>query len=95
MAYGHAHGVSEDTSNTPLDLLKIDKRNTELLEKEEVEGTPFTIVKNEGLWYILLRKYRLTEGYERKEEALKEGNTINWNKILQVCIIVGKEVKNG
>lgn len=95
MAYGFAHGASEDTSNTPLDLLKPDSRNTELLEKEEVEGTPFTIVKNEELWYILLGKYRLTEGYEDKEEALKEANVINWNKILQVCIIIGKEVNNG
>ena len=94
MAYGFAHGASEDTNNTALDLLKVDERNTELVEKIEVENTPFTIVKNEGLWYILLGKYRLTEGYEDKEEVLKEANTINWNKILQVCIIIGKEGKN-
>ena len=94
MAYGYALGASDDTSNTPLDLLKKDERNTELVEKIEVEGTPFTIVRNEELWYILLGKYRLTEGFENKEEALKEANTINWNKILQVCIIVGKEVNN-
>ena len=93
MAYGFERGSSEGTNNIPLDLLKKDERNTELVEKIEVEGTPFTIVKNEELWYILLGKYRLTEGYESKELALDEANTINWNKILQVCIIIGNTIK--
>lgn len=78
---------SQDTNNTILDLTETDERNTQLIEREEVEGTPFTLIKHDEQWYILMGRYRLSEGMT-KEDALKNANTMDWNKILQVMTII-------
>jgi len=59
-----------------------------LIEREEVNGTPFTLVKQNENWYVLLGKYRLSEAYQEKEEALKDANRNDWMRTMQVVGIM-------
>lgn len=43
----------------------------QLVEYEQVKGTPFTAVKDKGEWFVLMGKYRLSEGFGYKEEAIR------------------------
>ena len=75
-------GRLDNTNNT--DLMSKNEKNTKLVEFKEVKKTPFTLAKQNEEWYILLGKYRLSEGYETEKEAEKEAKTVCWNKIMQV-----------
>ena len=50
------------------------------MEFKQVKETPFTLAKQNEEWYILLGKYRLSEGYETEKEAEKEANTLKMSK---------------
>ena len=62
-------GRLDNTNNT--DLLSKDERNTKLVEFKGVKETPFTLAKQNEEWYILLGKYRLSEGYEQRKKQKK------------------------
>ena len=70
-----------------------DKKNY-LVEFEEIEGTPFTAVKEMDNWFIVMGKYRLSEPFESKENAIKWSEIIDWNKITTVMTILLKEQEN-
>lgn len=66
---------------------KTDKENSssKLIEREEVENSPFTIVSEEGKGhYVIMGDYRLTEATENKEELIKDINEKNWNFLTTV-----------
>lgn len=62
--------------------------NDYLIERQEVEHTPFTLVKHENLWYTLLGKYRLSEGSEHKLIELQKAKEMTWERIMQVIAIM-------
>ena len=67
------------------------------LSRHEVEESPFTVVGNdENGWVGTMGKYRITEQFNSKEEAIKDVEVITWNRIVQVLILVNqlKEVDN-
>ena len=67
------------------------------LSRHEVEESPFTVVGNdENGWVGTMGKYRITEQFDSKEEAIKDVEVITWNRIVQVLILVNqlKEVDN-
>jgi hypothetical protein len=67
------------------------------LSRHEVEESPFTVVgNNENGWVGTMGKYRITEQFNSKEEAIKDVEVITWNRIVQVLILVNqlKEVDN-
>lgn len=66
---------------------------SKLIEKIEIENTPFTIMKHKDEWYILIGKYRLSEGYINKLEALEEAKKMTWEKIMQVIGVMIEEYK--
>ena len=84
-------GRLDNTNNT--DLLSKNKKNTKLVEFKQVKETPFTLAKQNEEWYILLGKYRLSEGYETEKEAEKEAKRVCWNKIMQVNSVIITEEK--
>ena len=63
-------------------------------EKWQVEGTPFTIIKepdargNDGYW-ITMGKYRF-EQVTTKEVGVQRAKKITWDRILQVVTIIIK-----
>lgn len=77
--------INTDTSNTQ------DKQELKY-EKHEIKGTPFTIVEEpinneKSQYHVTVGRYRLNT-YEKMEEAVKECNTITWDKIIQVIGIL-------
>lgn len=80
---------------TPNFTQNVDKQNfsenTQLVERIEVEDSPFTILKWENKYYLCLGKYRLTEALNTEIEAREEVLNVSWFRILQVMHIVVKE----
>lgn len=72
---------------------KTDKQNSsyELIERKEVENTPFTATKEENTgWFLAIGRYKLTKEYESLEELLKEEKVkeTNWNLLLTVIELI-------
>lgn len=55
-----------------------------LIEYRNIENSPFTIVKNEGLYYGVIGNHRLTEPYNDEKELEEELLRIDWNRLIQV-----------
>lgn len=66
----------------------------QLTEYEQVKGTPFTAVKDNGKWYVLMGKYRLTESFETKTEAVKDAEEITYFRIMQVFQIMMQDYED-
>lgn len=89
MKTSELNGTSTDAPETNKSNSGFETKNTQLIEKEEVEGTPFTVVKQDDVWYVLMGKYRLDPTpFPTKVDAIKEALTINWDKIVQVAQIM-------
>ena len=65
------------------------------LKFEEVEGTPFTLFNEDGVYYGLCGNLRLTNGGNNKEEVINELKEVNWERITQViyAMIEGNELR--
>lgn len=102
-------GIAKETGKQPSgkiktdeELLKRDPNSKQIIEKIDIENTPFTAVKADQEWFIMMGKYRLTKGIKSKDEALAAGLDESWWRIMQVIQIMideheyrkGKE-KNG
>ena len=86
---GNKNNLDNGKAEKPID--------TELLNKIEVSGTPFTIVNNnDGKgWFILMGKYNISgNGYESQEDAFENASKIDWDKILQVIQILIRELSH-
>ena len=76
--------------------LNLEKEATPLT-RHDVEESPFTVVGNdENGWVGTMGKYRVTEQFGSKEEAIKDVEVITWNRIVQVLILINqiKEVED-
>lgn len=65
--------------------------NSQLREFETVENTPFTVVKEESGYYLIMGEYRMSEkNYETKEELLEEElERGRWHTMAKlVCAVV-------
>lgn len=77
---------TQELSNTQTSVETLDNKNlnSELLETNQVENTPFTIVKHDNKYFGVLGNHRITELFETKEECETELKDINWNRVMQV-----------
>ena len=62
--------------------------NTELLQRETIIDSPFSMIGAEGKWFGVMGQYRVTEDYENKKELKEELQKITWNRIVQVMLIL-------
>ncbi len=73
------------------------KKNEELVQYAEIDGTPFTVTrvwddeKNKNEYYILVGKYRISGAMESEHQAIEEAKKVDWTKIMQVIGIFIKE----
>lgn len=81
------------TSNKPITLTVDKEKNTELIQKTEVPDSPFVIVTTEEGSFAALGKYRLTEVYKTKQEAIDHVSRVTWNRIIQVISLVTEILK--
>lgn len=65
------------------------RSNYELLERIEIQGTPFTMVGSEEQGYFAaMQRYRITERHKTKEEVLNYIDTNMWKIIVNITIIL-------
>jgi len=75
-------------------MLKTEHTNEveELVKREDVKDSPFTIVTTEEGSFLTMGKYRLSEPGEL-EQIRKESKKITWNRLIQVMMLVGENMK--
>ena len=73
----------------------LDTQDNNALKFEEVEGTPFTLFNEDGVYYGLCGNLRLTNGSNDKLTAVEELKEISWARITQVIysMIEGNELR--
>ncbi len=64
------------------------EKGTSILEKVNIPDSPFIIVEENGKFYGLLGKYRLTEECETREEAVKETTKMTWDNLIKMMIVI-------
>jgi hypothetical protein len=75
-------------------VLEQDKNasSKELIKREEIAKTPFTIVTVKGESFGTMGEYRITEARETAEEVREELKEMSWNRIIQVVMILTKKI---
>lgn len=82
---GKLRGLKQqDKSNTPDSK---DSNSKQLVEIEEVKGTPFAKVKEGKYWALVLGNYKLTPPM-KKEDIEEEAKRMDWNRIMQVMHVM-------
>lgn len=70
--------------------------NSELVERIDIENTPFTIIGIDGMFFGVMGKYRITDEAKTKKEIEKELQSMTWNRVVQVILLLletQKEIK--
>lgn len=82
--------IAEKTHSKEFGTLEVDKsKNTELIEKHQIENTPFWILGNKDDGYFLaMGKHRLCDLQKTKEQVQDYYNQHQWELIMQVAMIV-------
>ena len=78
---------------TNVDLLdKVDSSNE--LTFENIEGTPFTVVKENNEYFSIIGNHRLTETFLSKVICIEETKKITWDRIVQVIWAVSAKMES-
>lgn len=54
------------------------KSNSQLIEREPLEGTPFEMLKEEGKYYLTWGQYKLTEAAEHRGQIYEQMDGDRW-----------------
>lgn len=52
--------------------------NQTLIERTKFTNAPFTLIKQDEKYYVVMGDYRVSEVYDTKSEALKDFNAEEW-----------------
>lgn len=74
------HGNAKKTNNS-----------NSLIERVEIDGTPFTAIRNEEEWFLTMGKYRLTQAMKTLEEVKNDATNTDWFRIMQIIGIMIEE----
>lgn len=78
--------TQENAENNP-------KQNSTLAEREQIQGTPFTLIKTqEQQWFMVMGDYRVTETTKTKEEQIKKLESEKWLLIMHICIVAIEKI---
>lgn len=72
---------------------KAEEQKEELVKRVEVEDTPFTIVRVDGLWFGTMGEYRLTEQFENFADCQDAVSKFSWNRVVQVMMLLVDKLK--
>nr|WAE43527.1 MAG: hypothetical protein [Microviridae sp.] len=89
------NSLLSESLNSTEDGQNSNSKNTELIKKLEIKGTPFHIVFAEGnKGFLAMGIYRMTEDlFDNKVEALNYIVENKWNLIVQMIIVCIKSTK--
>lgn len=85
---------STKSSKSLLNANKVNKNDSlssEMIERDEIKDSPFTVISMNGESFGVMGDYRLTEKSGSKSEIIEKLEKITWNRIIQVMMIL-KEV---
>jgi len=71
-------------TQTSVETLNNKSSNSEIFTHEQVEETPFTIIKHDEKYFGVLGNHRITQLFDTKEECEADLKDINWNRVMQV-----------
>jgi hypothetical protein len=69
------------------------QENSQLMEYKQIEGTPFTLIRKENEYFVVMGNHRVTEGYDSEVEALNSIVNDKWLTILKMILIVNDRSK--
>jgi hypothetical protein len=75
---------ASSNTQTSVETLNNKDLNYEIFQHEQVEETPFTIIKHEEKYFGVLGNHRITQLFDTKEECEADLKDINWNRVMQV-----------
>lgn len=79
--------------NTFTNVEEVDsKQSSELVKRTEVEGTPFVKVEHDGLKFLTLGNYRITDVDLTDEEIEKLTSGVNWLFLTTVIGVMAEQV---
>ena len=64
------------------------EKGSETLKKEAIPNTPFVVIEENGKFYGLIGKYRLTEECETRREAVTETTKMTWDNLIKMMIVI-------
>ena len=71
------------------ELLEKTNKQDYLIERIDIEDSPFTIVGNKEMGYMgTMGKWKITEIYKTKEEAKETTEKPSWNRMVQVMLLI-------
>jgi translation elongation factor P/translation initiation factor 5A len=70
------------------------KASSELIKREEIKNSPFTIITKDGESFGVMGNYKITENAKSKKEIKKQLETITWNRIIQVVMLLDELKSN-
>ncbi len=82
--------TKESTSMNVEEVNNTDSLKTELVERVQIEGTPFTVISTEGKNFGVMGGFRITEEMKSVGEVEDELKCITWNRIVQVIMILNE-----
>lgn len=82
-----------DILHTQLNAEETPKQNYPLIEQEKIEGTPFTLIKQNDKYFIVMGNTRITDPTLNKETTLIKLETEKWLIILHLVIAVMERQK--
>lgn len=86
---------TKESKTLSTNVEKQDKQNSsELIKKEEIKNSPFTIVTKDGESFGVMGNYKITENAKSKKEIKKQLETITWNRIIQVVMLLDELKSN-
>jgi hypothetical protein len=76
----------KESLNTQTSVETLDNKNSnsEIFTHDQVEDTPFTIIKRDEKYFGVLGNHRVTQLFDTKEECEADLKDINWNRVMQV-----------
>ncbi len=72
-------------------------KNEELVKRQNIKDTPFTMISIDGEHFGVMGDYRITEKYMDKKKLERDLKKVTWNRITQIYMILEEEkerVKN-
>ncbi|AXH71922.1 MAG: hypothetical protein [Microviridae sp.] len=68
--------------------VKRNEQGEELIQRDEVENTPFIMITINNETFGTFGKYRITEMYHTKQQCKVELMRIDWNRLVQITSLI-------
>lgn len=65
--------------------------NEEMIERKPINETPFTAVKYDGKWFVMMGRYKMSEDLGSEEACIEDAKDASWHRIMQVMGVMIEE----